>query len=116
MARQSKNKQRNKKKTAQPDSFDPILLNSIFELPEEVSGRLVVSGSPGALIPATLASRSGANAMLFHDAGGGRREAAVEGIAALGEIRRCSGCSIAPELSDRRCPRSYDSRSHQHCK
>lgn len=78
----------------------PLLLDSITDAKENAAGRLVVTGSHGGLYAATLASRAGARAVVFNDAGIGLEEAGVAGVRALGEVglaaaaADCASCRI----------------------
>lgn len=61
----------------------PLLLDSITDADETASGAVIVSGSHGGLYPAVLASRAGARAVVFNDAGIGHRYAGIAGVEAL---------------------------------
>ena len=60
-----------------------IVLDSITELQPRHAGEVVVSGSHGGVIAAYYAARAGVRAALFNDAGIGRDEAGIGGLAYL---------------------------------
>lgn len=58
-----------------------IVLPSVTKLPPETDGAVVVGGSHGAVYAAYLSARAGARAAIHNDAGIGRDEAGVSGLA-----------------------------------
>lgn len=58
-----------------------IALPSVTKLPPETDGAVVVGGSHGAVYAAYLSARAGARAAIHNDAGIGRDEAGVSGLA-----------------------------------
>jgi hypothetical protein len=60
----------------------PILIvDSVTKLPPEAKGAVVVSGSHGAVYAAYCSAKGGVRAAIHHDAGIGRDEAGVSGLA-----------------------------------
>ena len=76
------------------------LLDSITDVSDATVGKIVISGSHGGIYPAALASRAGAQAVLFNDAGIGLEQAGVAGILALNDVGMaaaavgCDSCHI----------------------
>lgn len=62
---------------------EPVLLDSITDAGASALGAVVVSGSHGGLYPAVIASRDGARAVVFNDAGIGMSRAGIAGVAQL---------------------------------
>lgn len=62
---------------------EPVQLDSITDAGASTLGAVVVSGSHGGLYPAVIASRAGAHAVVFNDAGIGMEQAGVAGVAQL---------------------------------
>jgi hypothetical protein len=58
-----------------------IVVPSVTKLPPETDGGVVVGGSHGAVYAAYLSAKAGARAAIHHDAGIGRDEAGVSGLA-----------------------------------
>ncbi len=63
-----------------------FLSNSATALKDQGRGKVVVAGSQGSVLPATLVARAGARAGVLHDAGIGKDEAGVSGLAWTDEI------------------------------
>lgn len=61
-----------------------ITADSVTDLPE-VAGKVLVTGSHGGRVAAHYAARAGVRAVIFHDAGLGKDEAGVAGLALLEE-------------------------------
>lgn len=61
----------------------PILLDSITDADASANAAVVVSGSHGGIYPAVVASRAGARAVLFNDAGIGLNRAGIAGVERL---------------------------------
>ena len=59
---------------------------SITKLPENIAGRVLVSGSHGGMYPAYLAARSGVRGVVFNDAGGGRDNAGFASLPYLDNL------------------------------
>ncbi|WP_372421687.1 hypothetical protein [Salinarimonas chemoclinalis] len=64
-------------------SRDPILADTITRLPEGAGGAVVVSGSHGGVYAAYVARRDGVRAVILNDAGVGKDEAGIGGLAWL---------------------------------
>ncbi|MGH8709687.1 MAG: hypothetical protein ACREVD_16700, partial [Burkholderiales bacterium] len=60
--------------------------DSVTELDDRHRGAVLVAGSHGGRIAAYYASRAGVHAVILNDAGIGREEAGVAGVAALEQI------------------------------
>ncbi len=60
---------------------DIVLVDSATALKDQARGRVVVAGSQGSVLPANLVARAGARAAVLHDAGIGKDEAGVAGLA-----------------------------------
>jgi hypothetical protein len=60
-----------------------LAVDSVTELGAAHRGAVLVAGSHGGLIAASYASRGGAHAAIFNDAGIGKDEAGISGLAAL---------------------------------
>ena len=58
-----------------------LVFDSVTKLPLEADGAVVIGGSHGAVYAAHLSARSGCRAAIHHDAGIGRNEAGVGGLA-----------------------------------
>src|SRR6266404_8493986 len=58
-----------------------IAVPSVTKLPAEADGGVIVGGSHGAVYAAYLSAKAGARAALHNDAGIGRDEAGVSGLA-----------------------------------
>lgn len=58
-----------------------VVLPSVTKLPPEADGAVVVGGSHGAVYAAYLSAKAGARAAIHNDAGIGRDEAGVSGLA-----------------------------------
>lgn len=58
-----------------------LVFDSVTKLPPEADGAVVIGGSHGAVYAAHLSARSGCRAAIHHDAGIGRNEAGVGGLA-----------------------------------
>ncbi len=80
----------------------PLVLDSITELRPAHAGRVVVSGSHGGVIAAYYAAKHRVRAVLFNDAGIGKDEAGVAGLAYL------EGFGIAAAAVDHRTARIGD--------
>ncbi len=65
----------------EPDA--PILADSITRLGPEAAGAVVLTGSHGGVYAAWLARKAGCRAAIFNDAGVGRDEAGIGGLAWL---------------------------------
>ena len=63
-----------------------ITAESVTELGAEVEGAVLVAGSHGGLIACYLDAKAGAHALILNDAGIGREEAGVAGLAMLDTI------------------------------
>ncbi|MDP6030400.1 MAG: hypothetical protein QGG98_03165 [Pseudomonadales bacterium] len=59
---------------------------SITKLPENIAGRVLVSGSHGGIYPAYLAARSGVRGVVFNDAGGGCDDAGFASLPYLDNL------------------------------
>jgi hypothetical protein len=65
----------------------PLLtLDSITRLPGDARGAVVVCGSHGGMYPAWVAARAGVAGAIFNDAGVGRHDAGVGGVAWLDSL------------------------------
>ena len=64
----------------------PLLLNSITDAGDAANQRVVITGSHGGMYAAFLASRSGARACIFNDAGIGLQDAGIAGMRALSNV------------------------------
>jgi len=62
------------------------LLDSITDVTDSDSGKLVLSGSHGGLYPAAIASRARVRSVLFNDAGIGLNDAGISGVKALADV------------------------------
>jgi uncharacterized protein YunC (DUF1805 family) len=62
------------------------LLDSITDVSDTDTGKLVLSGSHGGLYPASVASRAGVRAVVFNDAGIGLDAAGVSGVVRLADV------------------------------
>ena len=62
-------------------SIAVVVVPSVTKLPPETDGAVLVGGSHGAIYAAYLSARAGARAAIHHDAGIGRQEAGVSGLA-----------------------------------
>jgi hypothetical protein len=62
-------------------TVDVIAVPSVTKLPPEADGAVVVGGSHGAIYAAYLSAKAGARAAIHNDAGIGRDEAGVSGLA-----------------------------------
>src|SRR5204863_9903520 len=58
-----------------------IAVPSVTKLPSEVDGAVLVGGSHGAIYAAYLSAKAGARAAIHNDAGIGRDDAGVSGLA-----------------------------------
>lgn len=75
--------------------MEPLLLDSITDAGTRARGRVVVTGSHGGLYAGALASRAGARAAIFNDAGIGLERAGVAGVMAadaLGMAAAAADC------------------------
>ncbi|MEL7000507.1 MAG: hypothetical protein AAFP68_19830, partial [Pseudomonadota bacterium] len=72
-----------------------LLLNSITDAGPDAAGAVIVSGSHGGLYPAVVASRAGARAVIFNDAGGGAGTAGVDALARVGMAAAAVDCFSA---------------------
>ncbi len=63
-----------------------LLLNSITDADDAAQGSVIVSGSHGGLYPAVIASRAGARAVVFNDAGIGFNHAGIAGVQTLAMV------------------------------
>lgn len=76
------------------------VLDSITDATNATVGKIVISGSHGGFYPAAVASRSGARAVLFNDAGIGLQQAGIAGVLALADVGMaaaavdCNSCHI----------------------
>ena len=81
------------------------MLDSITDATEATSGAIVVCGSHGGLYPAAIASRAGAHAVIFNDAGIGLGQAGIAGVRALADqgmaaaAADCMSCEIGSAQS-----------------
>lgn len=66
-----------------PEPDAPILADSITRLGPETTGAVVVTGSHGGVYAAWLARKAGCRAAIFNDAGVGRDQAGIGGLAWL---------------------------------
>jgi hypothetical protein len=66
-----------------PDPAGPLLADSVTRLGPEAAGRVLVSGSHGGVYAASLACKAGCRAAILHDAGVGRDQAGIGGLAWL---------------------------------
>jgi hypothetical protein len=73
-----------------------IAVPSVTKLPRQAEGAVVVGGSHGAVYAAYLSARAGARAAIHNDAGIGRDEAGVSGLA----WAETHGMAMAAVLSD----------------
>ncbi|MEL7468793.1 MAG: hypothetical protein AAFN27_10080 [Pseudomonadota bacterium] len=71
------------------------LLSSITDAGPDAAGAVIVSGSHGGLYPAVVASRAGARAVIFNDAGGGAGTAGVDALARVGMAAAAVDCFSA---------------------
>jgi hypothetical protein len=60
---------------------DIVLVDSATALKDQARGKVVVAGSQGIVLPANLVARAGARAAVLHDAGIGKDDAGVAGLA-----------------------------------
>jgi uncharacterized protein YunC (DUF1805 family) len=60
---------------------DIVLVDSATSLKEQAKGAVVVAGSQASVLPANLVARAGARAAVLHDAGIGKDDAGVAGLA-----------------------------------
>jgi len=60
-----------------------LTADSVTELGPEARGTVLVAGSHGGRLAASYASRAGVYAVIFNDAGIGKDEAGISGLAAL---------------------------------
>ena len=58
-----------------------LVIHSVTKLPPEADGAVVVGGSHAAVYAAYLSAKAGGRAAIHHDAGIGRDEAGVGGLA-----------------------------------
>ena len=58
-----------------------LVFDSVTKLPPEADGAVVIGGSHGAVYAAHLSAMSGCRAAIHHDAGIGRNEAGISGLA-----------------------------------
>jgi hypothetical protein len=58
-----------------------LVFDSVVKLPPEANGAVVVGGSHGAIYAAYMSAKSGCRAAIHHDAGIGKDEAGVAGLA-----------------------------------
>ncbi|MEM9060087.1 MAG: hypothetical protein AAGD13_06455 [Pseudomonadota bacterium] len=72
-----------------------LLLNSITDAGPDAAGAVIVSGSHGGLYPAVVASRAGARAVIFNDAGGGAGVAGVDALTDVGTAAAAVDCFSA---------------------
>src|SRR5229473_2765207 len=73
-----------------------IAVPSVTKLPATADGAVVVGGSHGAIYAAYLSAKAGARAAIHHDAGIGRDEAGVSGLA-WAEARGMAMAAVATE-------------------
>lgn len=66
-----------------PASLGPVLADTITRLPDGAAGAVVVTGSHGGVYAAYVARRDGVRAAIFNDAGVGKDEAGIGGLAWL---------------------------------
>ncbi len=66
-----------------PDEPAPILADSITRIGPDAAGAVVVTGSHGGVYAAWLARKAGCRAAIFNDAGVGRDQAGIGGLAWL---------------------------------
>lgn len=79
----------------QTDPTDPLLLvDSITEAIGPGAGKLVVSGSHGGLSAGRFAVQAGVRVAVFNDAGVGRDEAGIAGLALLQDAG-IAGCTVS---------------------
>ncbi len=83
---------------------DIVLLDSATALKDQARGKVVVAGSQGSVLPANLVARAGARAAVLHDAGVGKDEAGVAGLAYGDEL------GLAVATVDYRTARISDSK------
>src|SRR5947207_15962921 len=74
-----------------------IAVPSVTKLPAEADGGVVVGGSHGATYAAYLSAKAGARAAIHNDAGVGRDEAGISGLACA----EAQGMAKAAALSGR---------------
>jgi hypothetical protein len=77
-------------------SIAVVVVPSVTKLPPETDGAVLVGGSHGAIYAAYLSAKAGARAAIHHDAGIGREEAGVSGLA-WAEARGMAMAAVATE-------------------
>lgn len=68
------------------------LFDSITDVPATGTDRVAISGSHGGLFPASVASRRGLRAVVFHDAGIGLESAGIAGAIQLDNVGMPAAC------------------------
>jgi hypothetical protein len=73
-------------RSAAPDDVPIVVADTVTALDGSQRGAVLVTGSHGGIIAAYLAATGGARAAIFNDAGGGRDDAGIAGLAYLAAI------------------------------
>ena len=85
----------------------PVLVfDSVTKLPPEADGAVVIGGSHAAVYAAYMSARFGCRAAIHHDAGIGKNEAGVSGLAYADQLGMAMAAvaSKIPSPFKSRCP------------
>src|SRR6266404_7111001 len=93
-------------------SIAVVVVPSVTKLPPETDGAVLVGGSHGAVYAAYLSAKAGARAAIHNDAGIGRDEAGVSGLA-WAEAHGMAMAAVLTGRAHRRRRRHAAPRRHQ---